>query len=64
MVIRILDIVSGADTADQGAVVFTRLNSALAGSEVVVVSFHGINTATSSFVSSGFRSFALHIRTS
>jgi hypothetical protein len=55
MVIRILDIVSGADTAIQGADVFARLHGALASSDArVIVSFDGVQTATSSFVNVAF----------
>ena len=50
MVIHIRDLVSGANTADQGAAVFPHLDSAFDGSSTVVVSFDGITTATSSFV--------------
>jgi uncharacterized protein DUF4325 len=53
MVIRILDFVRGADTSDQGALVLARLQAALAGDTEVIVSFDGINTATSSFVNAG-----------
>jgi STAS-like domain of unknown function (DUF4325) len=54
MVIRILDIVPGADTAEQGALVYSRLQSAFAESGTVTVSFDGLNIATSSFVASAF----------
>jgi STAS-like domain of unknown function (DUF4325) len=54
MVIRILDIVPGANTADQGASVFGALQKALRTSESVVVSFDGVQTATSSFVHAAF----------
>ena len=54
MVIRIVDIVSGADTADQGTAVFDAIKSALASEEIVVVSFERVKTATPSFVSTGF----------
>jgi hypothetical protein len=54
MVIRILDLVSGADTATQGSVVFVRVRDALAGNNSVTVSFGGVKTATSSFVNAAF----------
>jgi hypothetical protein len=54
MVIRILDIVAGADTAKQGAVVYDRLKAALANGASVTVSFDGLTIATSSFVAAGF----------
>jgi STAS-like domain of unknown function (DUF4325) len=56
MVIRIVDIVGAADTADQGSVVFARLRAALASSNrrQVIVSFEGVKTATSSFVNTAF----------
>jgi hypothetical protein len=49
MVIRILDIVPGADTAEQGDLVYGRLQFAFANSGPVTVSFDGLNIATSSF---------------
>ncbi len=54
MVVRILDIVTGADTSDQGAVVLSRLRAELKQGAPVVVSFEGVNTATSSFVAASF----------
>jgi STAS-like domain of unknown function (DUF4325) len=54
MVIRIIDIVPGANTADQGAQVFRVLDKAMRGRGEVVVSFEGVQTATSSFVHSAF----------
>jgi STAS-like domain of unknown function (DUF4325) len=65
MVVRIRDITDSADTADQGAAVLTALSKALASNEgQIVVSFDGIETATSSFVNSAFlpllENYALH----
>ncbi len=54
MVIRVLDIVPGADTAEQGALVYGRLRPAFADSGTVTVSFDGLNIATSSFVAAAF----------
>jgi hypothetical protein len=54
MVIRILDIVPGADTAKQGALVYDPLNAALANGSSVTVSFDGLSIATSSFVVTAF----------
>jgi hypothetical protein len=55
MVIRILDIVSAADTAAQGAAVFARVRPVLAVTDdVVTISFDGVKTATSSFVNVAF----------
>lgn len=51
MVIKISDIVAGADTAEQGAKVFALLHDALVEDQNVILSFAGIQTATSSFVS-------------
>jgi hypothetical protein len=48
--IRIRDIVSSADTAEQGVVVFPHISCAFDSANHVIVSFDGINTATSSFV--------------
>jgi hypothetical protein len=50
MVIRILDIASGADTSAQGTCVFAVVKKALSGGGSVVVSFDGVQTATPSFV--------------
>jgi STAS-like domain of unknown function (DUF4325) len=50
MVIRILDIVPGADTAAQGALVHDKLRAALAKDGRVTISFDGIDISTSSFV--------------
>lgn len=54
MVIRILDIVHGANTPEQGAAVFAALCQALRNPGPVVVSFDGVQTATSSFVHAAF----------
>ena len=54
MVIRILDVVSGTDTAKQGATVFKKIQAALADSSSVTVSFEGLDIATSSFVAAAF----------
>jgi hypothetical protein len=54
MVVRILDIVAGADTADQGRSVLDRLRSAIHADGGVTVSFQGVQSATSSFVNSAF----------
>lgn len=55
MVIRIRDLVSGANTAEDGEAVFARLSSELNKPNTnVVVSFSGIQTATSSFVNAAF----------
>ena len=54
MVIRIADIVPGADTADQGNRLFEILQQALRGPGTVTISFDGIQTATSSFVNTAF----------
>jgi hypothetical protein len=54
MVIRISDLVPSADTAEQGTPVLAELQKSLSSSQVVVVSFEGIPTATSSFVNAAF----------
>jgi hypothetical protein len=57
--VRVIDIITAADTADQGSVVYTRLREELARADAqVTVSFEGVQTATSSFVN-GFRTAAL-----
>jgi hypothetical protein len=54
MVILIKDIVRSADTGDQGEAVFLHLRQAMDTDSVVVISFEGIRTATSSFVNTAF----------
>jgi STAS-like domain of unknown function (DUF4325) len=52
--IQIRDLVAGANTADDGDVVFPHLRSAMAYGAPFIVSFIGVQTATSSFVNAGF----------
>jgi hypothetical protein len=52
--IQTRDLVSGANTADDGIVVFPHLHSAMASGARFVVSFDRVQTATSSFVTSAF----------
>jgi STAS-like domain of unknown function (DUF4325) len=55
MVIRIRDFVSAANTSEEGEVVFDRLSGELSRQKTgIVVSFDGIQTATSSFVNAAF----------
>ena len=55
MVIRIRDFVSGANTSEEGEIIFKRLSIELSQQKsAIVVSFDGIQTATSSFVNSAF----------
>lgn len=54
MVIQIHDLVAGANTADQGNVVYSHLHSAMKARTPFVVSFDKIQTATSSFVNAAF----------
>jgi STAS-like domain of unknown function (DUF4325) len=54
MVVRIRDIAHGADTADEGAAVLNVLSSAIASEDQIIVSFEGLQTATSSFVNAAF----------
>jgi hypothetical protein len=54
MVIRIHDLVPGADTAQQGDVVFPVLHAAMAARAPFVVSFENVHSATSSFVNAAF----------
>ncbi|GEP01903.1 STAS-like domain-containing protein [Methylobacterium haplocladii] len=54
MVIRIIDIVPGADTGTQGNIVYLCLKKLLETNHVVIVSFEDIETATSSFVNAAF----------
>jgi STAS-like domain of unknown function (DUF4325) len=54
MVIRIMDFVPGANTAEQGDLVFGVLKEALQKGGEVVLSFDDVKTATSSFVNAAF----------
>ncbi len=54
MVIRVADIVPAADTSAQGVAVHGHLIHALRGDGIVVLSFAGITSATSSFVNACF----------
>jgi uncharacterized protein DUF4325 len=54
MVMRILDIVASADTADQGSAVLSRILPELRRGEEVVISFDGVMNATPSFVNASF----------
>lgn len=54
MVIQVHDLVAGADTADQGNIVFSYLHAAMKTGAPFVVSFDRIQTATSSFVNAAF----------
>jgi STAS-like domain of unknown function (DUF4325) len=52
--IQVRDLVDGANTADQGNIVFSHLHAAMAAGVPFVVSFATIQTATSSFVTAAF----------
>lgn len=54
MVIQVRSIVRAADTQEQGAAVYKCLIDALRKQPTVVVSFEGIDIATSSFVYMAF----------
>jgi hypothetical protein len=54
MVIYVRSLVPGADTADQGIQLFPHIRDALKAEPQIVVSFQGIQTATSSFVKTAF----------
>ena len=55
MVIRIKDVAGGADTSTQGSLVYAELKTALrTPQELVIISFHGVQNATSSFVNTSF----------
>ncbi len=55
MVIRIREFVSGANTSEEGEIVFSHLSDKLGKQQgEIVVSFDGIQTATSSFVNAAF----------
>jgi len=54
MVIRILDVTAGADTQEQGIALYGILADLLKTTDVVSVSFDGVDIATSSFVNAAF----------
>lgn len=65
MVVRVRDIADSADTADQGVAILNVLSKALASNQdQIIISFEGVQTATSSFVNSAFlpllEKYALH----
>ena len=49
--ILVSDKVSGADSVSQGKLICASLQSALANEDVVILSFKGVGSASSSFVS-------------
>lgn len=58
MVITVIALTSGADTASQGAVLFDAITAALSDAPTISVSFDGIATVTSSFTNASFLRFA------
>lgn len=54
MVIQIHDLVPGADTAQQGDIVYPHLLAAMATGKPFAVSFDHVQSATSSFVNAAF----------
>lgn len=54
MVIRVLDVAGGADTQEQGQALHLELVESLKMGDVIVVSFEGVDIATSSFVNASF----------
>jgi len=54
MVIRVLDLVDGCGTNDEGDILYAAIRRALSQDGKAVVSFEGISYATSSFVNSAF----------
>jgi hypothetical protein len=54
MVIRVLDVATAADTAVQGTKLYRKLAEALKSEPVVIISFAGIRSATSSFANTSF----------
>lgn len=61
MVIRVFDIVSSADTTEQGQAVLVRLLDELDHHQEITISFEGIHAATSSFVNVAFVPLLRHI---
>jgi len=54
MVIQVRQFVDAANTADKGSLVLSAILNALRSDDKVTVSFHGVTTATSSFVNVAF----------
>ena len=54
MVIHVPDVSRAADTGKQGEALYSRIVEELRNSEFIVVSFQGVDTATSSFVNASF----------
>jgi hypothetical protein len=54
MVIRVKDICEAADTASQGEALYAAVKNALRTDQQIVISFDGIEAATSSFTNASF----------
>jgi len=54
MVIKVAEIITGANTADEGAALLSRVKDAMRMAGPVILSFEGIQTATPSFVNASF----------
>ena len=52
--IRVIDLVSGADTTEQGLIVLASFMRELSQDDDIVVSFEGVMNATPSFVNASF----------
>jgi hypothetical protein len=53
VIITVRDIAMGADSVNEGRLVAHALNHAIAAHDVVTISFAGMGSASSSFVSAG-----------
>jgi STAS-like domain of unknown function (DUF4325) len=51
VMIAVHDLVSGADSLEEGRVIAAALDGAIAADDVVILSFHGVGSASSSFIS-------------
>ncbi|UJX47177.1 STAS-like domain-containing protein [Xanthobacter sp. YC-JY1] len=60
MVIRVVDFLPSADTAEQGAVLHNMLLDELKSGTTITVSFYHIQSATSSFVNAAFVDLLSH----
>ena len=52
--IRVQEAAGSGDTTEQGLLLWDTMRKALDGNEVIILSFEGITTATSSFVNVSF----------
>jgi hypothetical protein len=61
MQLSVKALAGGADTAEQGRLVFDQIKDRLSAGENLTVDFDGVRTATSSFVNAAFVPLLAHL---